>query len=202
MIDTRSRPPNRPEAHELPLVLDLFAGLGGWSQPARDAGFRTLGIDAHNLGFPGELIQDWLPWPDERILALRPSLILASPPCEHFARQHLPFRSITRPPAVDLEHSRQLLEWSIGLARRLPVPVVVECSRFAVNHVRGWRLWGSYALWGAVPALLPQPVRGRKSIGRGGDPRRALIPYELAEAVTRYHLHSPPAHPLPDRPRD
>lgn len=64
-------------------VLDLFAGLGGWSQPFRDAGHEVYRVDWDDR-FDLELVADIntlrpedLPW--------KPDLILASPPCECFS---------------------------------------------------------------------------------------------------------------------
>ncbi len=64
-------------------VLDLFSGLGGWSQPAIDASDQVFRIEL-DARMPADLHADVrdvtaadLPW--------RPDLILASPPCEGFS---------------------------------------------------------------------------------------------------------------------
>lgn len=65
-------------------VLDLFSGLGGWSEAFREAGHRTWRVDT-NLSFQADAHTDAgdvstvlrsLPW--------RPDIILASPPCTSF----------------------------------------------------------------------------------------------------------------------
>lgn len=62
-------------------VLDLFAGLEGWSQPFRDRGHEVTSLD-NNTRFDVDIHADVLAW-DERSIA-RPDVVLASPPCEGF----------------------------------------------------------------------------------------------------------------------
>lgn len=64
-------------------VLDLFAGLGGWSAPFLANGHEVCRVDI-DARFELELVKDIfelqisdLPW--------RPDVILASPPCETFS---------------------------------------------------------------------------------------------------------------------
>lgn len=63
-------------------VVDLFAGLGGWSEPARERGYDVLTVDI-DPRFGTDLVAD--------VLQLRPEdlgpcdLLLASPPCEAFS---------------------------------------------------------------------------------------------------------------------
>src|SRR3990167_618545 len=66
-------------------VLDLFSGLGGWSDPARTLGYDVFTID-NDPTFGADAVVDVadteaglaaLPW--------RPDLILASPPCNAFS---------------------------------------------------------------------------------------------------------------------
>lgn len=67
-------------------VLDLFAGLRGWSDPWKARGHEVLTLDL-DPAFDSDLQMDirefaenplsWLPW--------EPDVILASPPCESFS---------------------------------------------------------------------------------------------------------------------
>lgn len=64
-------------------VLDLFAGLEGWSQPFRDRGHEVFSIDIDkqfDVSLHADIMEltlDDLPW--------IPDIVLASPPCERFS---------------------------------------------------------------------------------------------------------------------
>jgi hypothetical protein len=168
----------------MPTLLDLFCGRGGWSKPALALGWRCIGIDIEDHGYPGELHRRRLPISIDAVRRYRPDLVVASPPCEEFARWHLPFRNFpaTRN-AERLELAIQTLGWSISLIGQTGSPVIAECSKFAARHVPGARFVGSYALWGDVPAINPIP-RAKKERSTGHQPaRRAEIPLELAEWI-------------------
>lgn len=64
-------------------VLDLFAGLKGWSEPFKDRGHEVFSID-YDPKFEVDLHKDIneLVWAD---IPWRPDIILASPPCEKFS---------------------------------------------------------------------------------------------------------------------
>ena len=75
-------------------VLDLFAGLEGWSGPFRERGHDVISVDFDPRFDVSlcldvrELTPDDLPW--------RPDIVLASPPCEGFSVMTIG-RSWTRP---------------------------------------------------------------------------------------------------------
>lgn len=75
-------------------VLDLFAGLRGWSDTFRARGHevRTLDLDPR---FDADYPVDILEW-DARELPWRPDIILASPPCEGFSVMNIG-KNWTRP---------------------------------------------------------------------------------------------------------
>lgn len=64
-------------------VLDLFSGLGGWSQPAIDSGDHVFRVEIETR-LPAELHAD-VREVGRRDLPWTPDLILASPPCEGFS---------------------------------------------------------------------------------------------------------------------
>lgn len=64
-------------------VLDLFAGLEGWSGPFRAAGHDVLSLD-NDPRFEVDITADILEW-DPDSLPWKPDIILASPPCEKFS---------------------------------------------------------------------------------------------------------------------
>lgn len=162
---------------QVPTLVDLFCGKGGWTTPALARGWRCIGLDITDHGYPGEFIQRALPIAADEIAAMSPTLVTASPPCEDYARFHLPWIDSRVKP------DETLLRWSIGLADQLQCPVIIECSKFAARHVRGSIKCGPYHLWGAVPALLPQVVK-RKGDTPGRNPAaRAQIAENLAEWI-------------------
>lgn len=160
-----------------PTLLDLFCGVGGWSKAFAAQGWRCVGVDIAALGYPFDFVQS-----DVRTLA--PDWIdsfdavVASPPCEEFARAWLPWlRGDKRPEqwAIDL------LRWAVDLCDR--PGRLVECSNFAARHVSGAVRFGSFSLWGDVPTLMPAlpRLKTRKS---GLRPElRAEIPKPLSATV-------------------
>lgn len=165
-------------------IIDLFCGSGGW--PKSSPVHRWIGVDCvhdFSLVYPGEFVWGFLP--DIMPTVHSGDAVIASPPCEVFARHHLPWLLSKRHPD-ELAQAVKLLEWSLSLIGRWPsMPVVVECSRFAAMHVpaRPARLCGSYALWGDLPVLLSDPPR-RKSSKSGKDPAsRAEVEPWLAVQV-------------------
>jgi hypothetical protein len=168
-----------------PLAIDLFCGLGGWSESLLALGYRVIGFDieAHEYGdhrYPGQLVvQD--------VLTLHGSefkdaaLIVASPPCQEYSYMAMPWsRAKDKAAAIradttgaELERLNRLFmacfriqkEASVAAGRH--VPMVVENVRGAIPWV-GCSRWnfGSFHLWGDVPALMPSASRlGVKTTG-------------------------------------
>jgi hypothetical protein len=154
----------------MPTLVDLFCGAGGWTAAALARGWRCVGYDVTDHGYPGRLVARSLPVDVAEILRHRPALVVASPPCEDFARACLPWLRTVDHPAAAIE----LLKWAISLVDALPCPVVVECSRFAARYVDGARFAGSYALWGDLPALLPDVPRRKQRYGGRDRVKRAM----------------------------
>lgn len=162
-------------------LLDLFCGRGGWSRPAIAKGWHAVGFDIFDYGYPGQLCIDRLPVPLSYLQAFDPDLVVASPPCEAYARACLPW--INEPSGVT--SALELLNWSIGLIGQFNCPVIVECSRFAArfSSTPPTTQVGPYSLWGDVPALLPQ-ITHHKTHLSGSDPAaRAMIDTALAEWI-------------------
>lgn len=63
-------------------VLDLFAGLGGWSQAFRDRGHEVLRLEVERR-FNPDITADIITW-DPLSLSWTPDIVLASPPCTAF----------------------------------------------------------------------------------------------------------------------
>lgn len=160
-----------------PRVLDLFCGVGGWSKAFAARGWHCVGVDIAALGYPFEFVQADV-WTLERAWIDGFDAVVASPPCEEFARAWLPWlRGDKRPEQWALD----LLAWSVSLCDR--PGRLVECSVFGARHVPGALLNGSYALWGDVPVLMPRLPRGKMRKSGKRPELRAEIPPQLSGSV-------------------
>ena len=165
-------------------LLDLYCGVGGWSSAFLERGVSCVGVDIVNFpGYPGEFLQ-------ADVFSLSPQFIdsfdfvIASPPCDDFARAHLPWLRGDKNPS---NHAMQHLQYSVSLCNR--PGRLTECSRFAAKHLPGSSFYGSFALWGDLPLLCSDPKRNKASMSGKRPDLRAKIPYDLANAVC-YHFIS------------
>ena len=158
-----------------PLAIDLFCGLGGWTSGLLAESYDVVGFDieAHVYGehcYPAQLvIQDVLTLHGSQFRDA--ALIVASPPCQGYSYRAMPWkRAKALPPPCNA-----LFEACFRIQR--------EASEAAGRHIPLWRgrrknsgaqpwvgraRWnfGSFYLWGDVPALMPVTVDGIKC---GGD---------------------------------
>lgn len=182
----------QPDAR--PLAIDLFCGLGGWTEGLLAEGYRVRGydIEAHQYGderYPAELVLKDVLTLDGAALA-DAALIVASPPCQEYSYMAMPWgrakqfaralrgedvfpdghkgsRTIDELNALFLACFRIQREASAAAGR--PIPMVVENVKGAQPWV-GRARWsfGSYFLWGDVPALMPiQRYHARQKVKEG-----------------------------------
>jgi hypothetical protein len=167
-----------------PLAIDLFCGLGGWTDGLIAVGYDVIGFDieAHAYGderYPAQLVlQDVLTLHGSQFR--NADLIVASPPCQEFSYMAMPWSlakakaaairadetgaALTKLNALFNACFRIQREACEAAGRRIPM---------VVENVRGTQPWvgpaawnfGSYYLWGDVPALMPVVVGGRKNPG-------------------------------------
>lgn len=178
-----------------PLCIDLFCGLGGWAEGFLSEGYDVIGFDIerHDYGsggYPGQLvIQDVLTLNGAQFS--RAAVIVASPPCQAYSRRAMPFGGLW------LEHNRMdddggppgnyrgkdpiftdLFRACFRIAREAGRPIIVENVKGAQKFV-GRAAWhfGSYYLWGDVPALMPSggPIEGVKQPGSGSEWFKAAL---------------------------
>lgn len=156
-----------------PLAIDLFCGLGGWTEGLLAEGYYVVGFDIeqHVYGehrYPGQLVlQD--------ILSLHGSqfkdaaLIVGSSPCQEFSYRAMPWkRAKALPPpylGMELFNAQFRIQREACEAAGRHIPMVVENVKGAQKWV-GRARWnfGSFYLWGDVPALMPMAV-ARKNNG-------------------------------------
>ena len=155
-----------------PLAIDLFCGLGGWTEGLLAEGWRVVGFDIerHQYGdhkYPAQLVlQDVLTLHGSQFKDA--ALIVASPPCQAYSYRAMPWKRAKALPPPD----NSLFEACFRIQREAcesagrHIPMVVENVRGAQKWV-GRSRWnyGSFHLWGDVPALMPMTFRGAKNPG-------------------------------------
>jgi len=165
---------DRFAAAEKPLAIDLFCGLGGWTEGLLAEGYNVIGFDIeeHKYGeqrYPAQLvIQDVLTLHGSQFR--NATLIVASPPCQEYSYMAMPWKLAKAKAAAiradttgaELERLNRLFNACFRIQKEAcaaagrHIPLVVENVRGAIPWV-GRSRWnfGSFHLWGDVPALMP-----------------------------------------------
>jgi hypothetical protein len=169
-----------------PLMIDLFAGLGGWAEGGLAEGYDVIGFDIeqHAYGehrYPAQLVvQDVLTLHGSQFKDA--ALIVCSPPCQEYSYMAMPWKlAKAKAAAIRADATGQALvdlnrlfdacfriqkEASVAAGRH--IPCVVENVRGAIPWV-GRSRWSfsAFHLWGDVPALMP--FAEGNGIKQGGD---------------------------------
>ncbi len=161
-----------------PLAIDLFAGLGGWADGLMAEGYYVVGFDIerHEYGehrYPAQLvIQDVLTLHGSQFRDA--ALIVASPPCQAYSYRAMPWSRAKALPPPDnaLFDACFRIQREACEAAGRHIPLIVENVRGAQPWV-GRARWnfGSFYLWGDVPALMPITFKGFKSSGMNWSDR-------------------------------
>jgi hypothetical protein len=144
------------------LGIDLYCGLGGWTEGLLAEGYDVVGFDVerHQYGghrYPAQLVlQDVLTLHGSQFRDA--ALIVASPPCQAYSYRAMPWSRAKALPPPDntlFEACFRIQREACEAAGR-HIPLVVENVRGAQKWV-GRARWnyGSFYLWGDVPALMP-----------------------------------------------
>lgn len=173
--------------------IDLCSGLGGFSQPASDRGWRVITVDI-NPAFNPSIVADLEDLAQlvtlYRDLPPRPTMISASPVCTDFTKAGLPQswaanRKYPPKPDTRLTAGCYLLirtlnpDWwtieNVAASRRFLSPVLGCVYGRVDGHV----------FWGRLPCLLPETRAHKWRMPPSSDRAaiRAKIPYEIGEAI-------------------
>lgn len=164
-----------------PLAIDLFCGLGGWAEGLLAEGYSVVGFDIerHDYGtggYPSQLVlQDVLTLDGAQFKDA--ALIVASPPCTEFSYLAMPWsrgKQIGRalrgqdefPEGYAGSRTPAEMKALFYACFRIQIEASHAASRYIpliIENVRGAQPWvgrsrwhyGSFHLWGDVPALMP-----------------------------------------------
>ncbi len=180
-----------------PLAIDLFCGLGGWTEGLLAEGYRVVGFDNHphvygEAKYPAQLVlQDVLTIHGSQFKSA--ALIVASPPCQAYSYRAMPWKRAKALPPPDNSPFEACfrIQREASEAAGHHIPMVVENVCVAQKWV-GRARWhyGSFYLWGDVPALMPIVRRNAKASGFSmnvGAPKWNMHHKECVESAIGGH---------------
>jgi hypothetical protein len=157
-----------------PLAIDLYCGLGGWTEGLLAEGYDVVGFDIENHVYGEHRYLGRLVLQDVRTLHgsqfKNASLIVASPPCQKYSYMAMPWSKAKKLAEwyYDAAHHERLVALNelFDACFRIQREAIEAAGRFiplVVENVVGAQKWvgrarwhyGSYYLWGDVPALMP-----------------------------------------------
>ena len=167
-----------------PLAIDLFCGLGGWTEGLLAEGYRVVGFDIerHAYGeakYPAQLVvQDVLTLHGSQFKDA--ALIVASPPCQAYSYRAMPWKRAKALPPPDntlFEACFRIQREACEAAGR-HIPLVVE-------NVCGAQKWVGRARW-QLRELLSLGRRAgahadRAEACESGDDGRGLVSARASE---------------------
>lgn len=159
-----------------PLCIDLFCGLGGWTDGFLAESYDVIGcdIERHDYGsggYPGQLVIQ-----DVRTLEGRQlkdaAVIVASPPCQAYSWMAMPW-SLAKKKAEEIRNDyfkysalNELfvecfrIQWEACEAAGRHIPLIVENVKGAQPWVgRAKANYGSFFLWGDIAQVGNRIVR-------------------------------------------
>jgi len=164
----------------IPLCVDLFCGLGGWTAGFLSEGYDVIGFDVeqHVYGehrYPAQLVlQDVCTLHGAQFKDA--AIIVASSPCQEFSYRAMPWKRAKAlgPPELGMhlfaQARRIQLEASEAAGRYIPmIQENVKGAQPWVGRAQ-WR-YGSFYLWGDVPALMP--IANNRGVMKEGVAHRA-----------------------------
>lgn len=157
-------------------MLDLACGLKCASRAMRERGWRVVTVDI-DPRFEPDVVADLREWSWD---GERPALVWASPPCDEFARESMPWSRTGRVPDLSIVRAVE------RIARECrPDWWILENVRGAQKYLgpARWKRTPVY-LWGEFPPIACGPLKPWKErLSSTQAARRAAIPYEISLAV-------------------
>ena len=151
-----------------PLAIELFAGKFGWGEQLVAEGWRVIGFDILHEPYHGTVptgcelvLQDVCTLHGAQFKDA--DLIVASPPCQEFSWRAMPWKKAKAAPppfaGMNLFWQCWRIQHEASEAAGRYIPLIVENVKGAQKWVGSARWhFGSFYLWGDVPALMP-PAR-------------------------------------------
>jgi hypothetical protein len=161
-------------------MLDLCAGLGFASRAMKQRGWDVITLD-YDARFNCDITADVR---DFHYTGLRPDLIWASPPCDEFAREFMPWCATGKTPSTDLVEAC----WRIIQEVR-PRYWVIENVKGSVKYISAILGQPAYVcnpfyLWGNFHDISHVHVKSHKEkLSSSRAAERAMIPLELSWAM-------------------
>lgn len=171
-------------------ILDLFSGLGGFSQAFKDREHTVITVD-NNPDFKPDICKDIMKLNKKDFNGYDFDIVLASPPCTEFSKSCMPstWKSVQKgcnPDTLLLQKTLKIIYW-------------IDPKYWIIENVWGSRPYfypflgkpvkkvGSRYLWGNFPVIDVKPQYGKWKLSPSKDrpALRSLIPYDLSLAICK-----------------
>jgi len=173
-------------------VLDLFCGMGGWSEGFAMEGFECVGVDVVNVGYPYQLVlADVETLNGKRFKDF--DVIVGSPPCRDFSKLAVCFGKKWKNPPDPMGKGIELVYAFLRIIKeanpRFWIMENVNGLRKYLNppDIQAWitQTW-QRCFWGDFPNLILPMVLSKKNVidihGVYRSYARAKIPSPISKA--------------------